>query len=169
TGNRTGGSNPLPSARHHSFPSFGRMLPGGRHFCACSSPLVVFERPAAAQGFVELNNREATRGFDSRECVFGGKELLLSLQDFVVAGLAFFVTHRRQLNRFASSADGLALLDALVLVAATRDERIGNFAESAEGRLLVTEPGLLERPFRLPVTAGQATAGEHRAGGGGGG
>ena len=109
-----------------------------------------------------MNDGEPTRGFDLREGVLGGEELLLSLQDFVVAGLAFFVTHRRQLNRFASSADGLALLDALVLVSAMRDECIGNFAEGAEGRLLVTELGLLESGFRLSVTAGQAAAGKHR-------
>ena len=141
----------------------------GLMFCACSGPLVVFERPAAAQGLVELNDGEATRGFDSRECVFGGKELLLSFQDFVVAGLAFFVTHRRQLNRFASGADGLALLDALVLVLATRDECIGHFAEGGEGGLLVTQLGFFPSGFGLPVTAGQAAAGKHRAGGGGGG
>lgn len=39
--------------------------------------------------------------------------VLLSRSDFVVAGLVFFVTHRRQLDRFAASTGGLALLDVL--------------------------------------------------------
>jgi hypothetical protein len=69
---------------------------------------------------VELHDRKPARGFDARARIFGRIKLLLGFENLVVARLAFLVTRRRQLNRFAASADGLGLLAALLLVPAKR-------------------------------------------------
>src|SRR5512138_170192 len=90
--------------------------------------------PPAAQGAVELNDSEPARGLEAGESVFSRIKLLLRFEDFVVAGLAFFVTGCRQLDGLASGADGLRLLDSAFFKSATRDERVRHFAEGGERR-----------------------------------
>ena len=124
------------------------------HLRAGSSPLRVCKRPTAAQGFVELNDREAARDFEAREGVLSGEELLLSFEDFVVAGPAFFVAHGRQFDSLAAGFDGLGLFDSPFFVSAARDERVGHLAEGDESGVLILELRFLARRFGLAIAAG---------------
>src|SRR5208282_1375991 len=119
-------SDPYKSPQSDAFQALTRCLP-----CAHSRPFGVFERPAAAQGFVKLNDRNAAPGLDLRKRVLRRKELLLSLENLVIARFAFLVAVGRYRHSLSTGTDGLGLLNALCLEPAVGDERIGYLTEGA--------------------------------------
>ena len=120
-----------------------------------SRPLGVFERPAAAQGFVKLNDRKPAPGLDLRERVFRGKELLLSLENFVIARFAFLVAVGRHRHGLATGIDGLGLLNAFLVKSAVGYERVGHFTEGGESGVLVLKLRFFAGGFGLTIAPRQ--------------
>ena len=76
-----------------------------------------------------MNDRKPAPGLHLRQRVFRGKELLLSLKNFVIARLAFFVAVGRHRHGVATGIDGLSLLNALLVKSAVGYERVGHLSE----------------------------------------
>jgi hypothetical protein len=91
--------------------------------------------------------------------------LLLSLENFVIARIAFFVAIGRYRPGLAASTHGPGLLNALLVKSAVGYERVGHLSERAEGCVLVLKLRFLAGGFGLMVAPREPASCEQRAGG----
>ena len=99
----------------------------------------------------------------SSKIEFGGKELLLGLKHFVIAGLAGGVTFCGKFDRLFKGRHLARLLLADFTKSVARGQGVGDVAQSGQSCLLVAEPGLVPGGLGLMILSHQAPAFKQRA------
>src|SRR5580704_15972117 len=84
-----------------------------------TNPVWVFQIPAAAKRFVKLNYDSAAIEFRLSQSDLSGKELLLGLENFVIAGFTSDVSLKGYFDRLLGGLDSFVLLfsNGIILLA----------------------------------------------------
>src|SRR5262249_17588302 len=113
--------------------------------------LFIREIPSSAERLVELDNDQTAVDLRLRQRQLRGIESLQGVENFDVAGQPFHVTHPGKPDRCQVFLYRLSLLGADVIVILARNERVGDIAESAQGRLQILSSCFLPASDRLPL------------------
>src|SRR5258708_34069589 len=119
--------------------------------------------PTTTEGPVELDDGKALVQIRLSQSVLGGEELLLSLQDFVVARFAGGVALGGNFYGIAVGGHGYGLLGAHRFQLLSRYESVGNFLESVQRSQLVAGFSCFPRGNSLAILAVKSAALEDRA------
>lgn len=120
--------------------------------------------PAAAEGFVELDDGGELVAAGLGERDLGGKKKLLGLQQFEIAGVARGVPLLGIFDRILIGADGAFLLTSRFGQFLTLRQGVGDLGERIERGLLIPELRFFPRGFCLGILTAKSAALKERTG-----
>lgn len=109
--------------------------------------------PTPTEGSIELHQGHILIQFGLDERIFRGKEELLLLEDFVIAGASGGVTEKRDLHSHVVSFDGAGKFEPGFRVSLVGHQGVGNFLKGVEGGRLIPQPRLFPRGLGLVILA----------------